>query len=218
LESPSSPGHIAASLRNQIATGGLEPGARLIELDYTRAYGVSRHTLREAIAMLVSERLLTRVSFKGVEVTRLAAADIRDIYAGRRAIELPAVDLLASAPKAIARDLMTSIDRLLALPVDVDSERMHLADTAVHAALVAAHGSRRISGMHEMLLAEQNILLFKTYGADDVRLAIQRHGEFRRLIAAADYSGARGQLERRLRASEDQMVNGAPRQDADARV
>ncbi|HEX4764861.1 MAG TPA: GntR family transcriptional regulator [Lichenihabitans sp.] len=206
MERLTTPVRIAAALREQIAKGALPPGTRLHEVEFTAAFGVSRHTLREAITLLVGEGLLTRVSFKGVEVTRLSAEDVRDIYAARRLIELPAVEALRDAPPERLSALLAKIDDLVALPATVDSQTMNQADVAVHLALVAVHGSNRISAAYAALIAEQHILLFSGYNADDVAATIENHAVFGSLLRKGDDLAARVQLERRLKRAEDELV------------
>ena len=52
---------LANDIRAQIITGSLAPGDRLIEADLTETYDVSRGTVREAIRLLASERLVETV-------------------------------------------------------------------------------------------------------------------------------------------------------------
>ncbi len=206
MERLTTPVRIAAALREQIAKGALPPGTRLHEVEFTAAFGVSRHTLREAITLLVGEGLLTRVSFKGVEVTRLEIEDVRDIYSARRLIELPAVEALRDASPERRSALLTAIDDLVGLPATIDSQTMNRADVAVHLALVAVHGSKRISAAYAALIAEQHILLFSGYDTDEIATTIERHAVFGRLLRDGDDLGARAQLEQRLRQAEEDLV------------
>lgn len=206
LERLTTPARIAATLRERIAAGALPPSTRLPEVEFTAAFGVSRHTLREAIGILVGEGLLTRTSFKGVEVTRLTADDVRDIYAARRLIELPAVDALADAPVQRRDALLAAIDELVLLPQSVDSQTIDRADIAVHQALVAVHGSKRISATYAALIREQHILLVGGYNAEDVAATFRSHAGFADLVRASNYQAARLQLEDRLREAEDQLI------------
>ena len=205
LERQTTPVRIAAALREEIARGALPPGTRLHEVDFTAAFGVSRHTLREAVSLLVGEGLLTRTSFKGVEVTRLTADDIQDIYAARRLIELGAVDALGHSPAAVL-SIIAACDALAALPATIDSPAFNKADLAVHAALVAAHGSKRMSAVHAALTTESQILLFDGYDADDISATMASHAEFADLLRSGRYAAARTQLEWRLRRAEGELV------------
>lgn len=197
---------IAAALRDLIADRELAPGARLQEIRFTDMFGVSRHTFREAVALLVGEGLLTRESFKGVTVTALTEDDIRDIYAARRAIELPAVDALATATLEVRRDLNEAIAAMMALAGSTDSRRAHSADSGVHRALVAALGSRRMSAAYAALMREQQILLFSAYRPADIAAAVAAHAAFGRMVRAGEFQAARAQLDDRLRHSEAKMI------------
>lgn len=209
MERETTPVRIAAALRAEIARGALPPGTRIPELEFTAAFGVSRHTLREAISLLVAEGLLTRASFKGVEVTKLSAADVRDIYAARRLIELAAVDALSNAPPALMEALMRSIRAAVSVPLIADSQTMNEADIAVHLALVAIHRCKRITAAYKALMAESQILLVRAYDPEDIAETISNHAAFGALLEAGDFAGARAQLETRLLNSEEELVRTA---------
>lgn len=200
------PVRIAARLRDEIAQGNLLPGTRIHEVDYTAAFNVSRHSLREAISLLVAEGLLTRTSFKGVEVKRLSAADVHDIYAARRLIELTAVDAFPHAAPVRRRAVLEAIAALNDLAAPIDSRSMNEADLAVHMALVAIHGSQRIMGAYRALVVELQILLFQAYPPDDVASSLANHAAFGRMLEQGDIAGARAQLDGRLRRSEEELI------------
>lgn len=206
LDRETTPVRIAAALRAEIAKGALPPGTRIQEMEFTAAFDVSRHTLREAISLLVAEGLLTRASFKGVEVTKLSAEDVRDIYATRRLIELAAVDALADAAPAVWNDILAAIDAVGALPISVDSETMNRADLAVHFALVAVYGSKRIMNTYAAAVREMQILLFRAYPPKDVVSGRMSHVEFGQMLRDRDITAARRQLEQRLLRSEQELI------------
>ncbi|GAB0119977.1 GntR family transcriptional regulator [Acidisoma sp. 7E03] len=214
LERETTPMRVAAALRAEIASGALAPGTHIPELDFTAAFGVSRHTLREAISLLVAEGLLTRTSFKGVQVTKLSSTEVRDIFAARRVIELAAVDAVPSAPAHLREALMTTITDLVALPPTVTGPEMSDADVAVHRAIVAIHGSDRLCAIHRALMAEIRLLLVRVYVPEDVADTRTTHAIFARHLQMGDIAGARAELDRHLRRSEDVVVRGAQRQEA----
>lgn len=197
---------IANALRDRIASGEYAQGARLNELQLTKALGVCRNTLREAISILVGEGLLTRSSFKGVQVTRLTPDDIRDVFAARRSIELSAVSALEHAPEPVVKHLLACIEKVVAGKGTLDSQSMDSADTEVHIALVAAHGSKRLSAMFVSLLRELHILYFNAYEKERTTVTTKAHEVFAQLVRAGDYRAAREQLEQRLLRSEAEMV------------
>jgi len=82
---------VADALRTRIIEGELLPGAKLSQERVQDALGVSRGTLREALQVLVRERLLVHELSRGVFVRRLGLADVADLYAVRRVVECAAL-------------------------------------------------------------------------------------------------------------------------------
>ena len=65
---------VADALRDPVIEGELLPGAELSQERVQDALGVSRSTLREALQVLVRERLLVHELSRGVFVRRLSLA------------------------------------------------------------------------------------------------------------------------------------------------
>ena len=63
----------ADEIRRAIFAGQLEPGTPLREVALSEAMGVGRSTIREALAVLVSDGVAVRVPNKGVAVKELSA-------------------------------------------------------------------------------------------------------------------------------------------------
>jgi Bacterial regulatory proteins, gntR family len=71
---------IVNELRSQILDGTLEPGTHLREIELSERFGVSRQSLRAALAELVHLGLLRREAHRGVWVPTVTRGDIRDLY------------------------------------------------------------------------------------------------------------------------------------------
>jgi DNA-binding GntR family transcriptional regulator len=92
-------GRVAAPLRDQVLSAvreaildfKLRPGQRLIERELIEQLDVSRATVREVIALLVSEGLVTVIPQKGAIVSILSVDEAADIYEMRSALEALAV-------------------------------------------------------------------------------------------------------------------------------
>jgi DNA-binding GntR family transcriptional regulator len=92
LEHSSTVDRVAEELRRALFDGEVEAGTPLRELALADAMGVSRSTIREALAILVAEGLATREPNRGVHVTGLswrspasAAGRSRASWTGTRA-------------------------------------------------------------------------------------------------------------------------------------
>lgn len=149
---------VADRLREAIMRGTFPPGTQLGEVELATRLGVSRGPLREAMQWLVAEGLLRSVRNRGLFVRDLDAADVRDIYAARAAVERAAGLLL------IAGDRASAVARLcvsLAAMEAAAGDPVALADAdhAFHHELVAASGSPRLRRMADGLLVETRMCL-----------------------------------------------------------
>ncbi len=78
---------VARRLSDQVTAGHRRPGERLWEEDLAAEFGVSRGTVREALALLVQEGLAVQVPRRGgVRVVEFSPADIEEIYDIRGAL------------------------------------------------------------------------------------------------------------------------------------
>ena len=80
-------GRIAGALREEILGGRYLPGERIRQEDIAARYGASRIPVREALAMLAAEGLVTLVANAGAWVTRLSAAECAEVYLIRERLE-----------------------------------------------------------------------------------------------------------------------------------
>lgn len=87
---------IVAEVRRGIKEGRFAPGQRLIEADLTRALGVSRGPLREAMARLAGDGLVRIEPNRGVTVRALTREEVRSISAIREVLEGLAARLAAA--------------------------------------------------------------------------------------------------------------------------
>ena len=150
----------ANAVRQAILSGRLLPGMPLREAALAAELGVSRSTLREAARTLESEGLVRYQMNRGIVVADITGPDIADIYAGRAAVELAAVDALTRhrdpTVYASLADLVEQIERAFGrgdIAAVLDGDRLF------HATLVAATGSPRLRRFHEQLQQEQRLAL-----------------------------------------------------------
>jgi DNA-binding GntR family transcriptional regulator len=84
-----------SALREQILDGELEPGTVLAEVEQSTRLGVSRTPLREALAKLTAEGLVSAHSGRGVVVTDVDLGRIAELFEVRGALEEQAARLAA---------------------------------------------------------------------------------------------------------------------------
>ncbi|WP_181351242.1 GntR family transcriptional regulator [Thalassobacillus sp. CUG 92003] len=83
--------HIAEHITNQIITGKLQPGEKLVENNYAEEYGTSRAPVREAIFTLTVEGLVERVPRRGAIVKEYTESEIYDLLEIRIMLESLAI-------------------------------------------------------------------------------------------------------------------------------
>ena len=103
------------ALRSAITSGQYRPGDHLGEEELAGRLGVSRGTVREALRHLQQEGLVTAGARGMLRVHSLSAAEIRELFQVRAALEGLAVTLLIGSPRrdaAVARlrEALSSLD------------------------------------------------------------------------------------------------------------
>ena len=148
------------------------------DVDLSIRAGVSRTTVREALAVLAREGLLTHSLHRGMEVARLASTDVRDIYAARRVIEKAAAESLIATPAWNLEELERALRDMTEAAARRDRRRVVEADVAFHTAIVSALGIRRLRTTIVGALIELRLVLSVTDRAnDDLDDLLRRHGE-----------------------------------------
>lgn len=160
LDRTSTAARAAERLRERIAAGDLEPGARIVELDVARELGVSRSPVREALLKLAEEGLVTIVPYRGAVVAPLAHDRLRDLLEVRLAIERFALESLIakSDAKALARlkeDVVAIADAIAAGA----TRRAVEADLEMHRRIVDLTGNGLLARTYEGLLNQVRLYI-----------------------------------------------------------
>ena len=133
------------ALRQDIVSGQLAPGERLRVEHLKDRYEVGAGTLREALALLVSDALVTAEGQRGFRVTGISLADLEDITATRVMIETESLrqsirhgDAAWEARLTLAFQRLTHAEERRGGLHPAEWEQ---ANKAFHEALIAAHRS-----------------------------------------------------------------------------
>lgn len=223
---------VAQSLRKQIVRGELPAGSSLpSETVLTEVYGVSRPTLREAIRVLETERLITvRRGARGgatvhaptpTTVAQHAAlvlehdgATLADVLTARVLVEAPCAGIAATTRTAAdvvrLRELVGRCEL-----VNHDHLRLAVEHSGFHTAVVEIAGNATMLLMHKML--RRIIDMAKVRRLDNVDEATARvkalnfgtdaHSTLVDLIEAGDAAGAEQHWTRHLIASNRYMLD-----------
>src|SRR5438552_3804776 len=139
-----------AKLRSACITGVLAPGERLSESRLARLMKISRGPLREAIFQLEREGLVIHESNRGAHVMPVSAADVREIFQLRAALEsCAAADLARILTKAQADKLQMMAESLGGLALMPDA--LNARDLGFHEAVCVDAGNARLLRMWRQL-------------------------------------------------------------------
>jgi DNA-binding GntR family transcriptional regulator len=204
----SAPVAIAEGLRAQILSGALAAGTQIRQDAVAAEYGVSHIPVREALRRLEAEGLVTIHANRGAFVSRLDAADARDIGDMRASLEALAARLavpqagpgdLAAAEAAIAasdqslatsdqslatsdQSLATSDQSLATSDQSRDVARWSEANWAFHRALYAPCARPRLLAAIEVQWRNVDRYLRVVWQAADYQARSQH--EHRAILAA----------------------------------
>ncbi|MBB3348905.1 GntR family transcriptional regulator [Sphingomonas sp. BK069] len=165
-------------VRERIVTGELRGNMPIRQDALASELGVSKIPLREALARLEQEGLLTSQANRGYSVQPMSAAQADEIFALRLSIE-PA----ASASAAMAADEAGRQGALAAFHALDEAASSNLAEVAVrnrvfHIALVRPAGRRLTTSLVERLgiLAERYTVAHLAPAGRDARAHVEHQG------------------------------------------
>jgi DNA-binding GntR family transcriptional regulator len=143
---------VVTALRESILASELPAGSRLNLDEIADRIGVSRMPVREAVKQLEAEGLVTIYPHRGIEVSRLDIADIKEIFDIRIVLETRAVEL------AIPRLTEMELDSIETILTRMDhpgttGKAWREQNQKFHHAINVASGSPRLVSLIEGLRA-----------------------------------------------------------------
>ena len=208
LEHSSTVERVADELRRAVFEGEIESGTPLREVALAESLGVSRPTVREALAHLVAEGLATREPNRGVSVASPDPGSVRDVSTARAVLETAGVrnwpHASEEAREAVRHALAAYEQAVAAGATYQELNRRHLA---IHLSLVGLTGSRRLVAMAESIVAELRLALAQI---DRVRRNARdqagSHHHLLDLLEAGDVDTAVAELATHLHGAEDAII------------
>lgn len=124
---------VTAHIREMIVNGDVPLGSALSERGIAGDLKVSKTPVREALAQLRNEGLVSIVPQSGVRVFTLSAREVREICAFRQTLESAALELAMSGnPAALQADLAKIVSLMHAAMSKKDRREYLRLDTAFH--------------------------------------------------------------------------------------
>lgn len=208
LEHSSTVDRVAQELRRAVFEGEIESGTPLREVAIAESLGVSRPTVREALALLVAEGLATREPNRGVSVSSPDPESVRDVSNARAVLETAGVRNWPQATEQAREGVRRALaDYERAVAHDASYQELNQRHLAIHLSLVALTGSPRLVSMAESIVAEMRLALAQI---DRVRRNAQdqagTHRHLLDLLEAGDVDAAVTELDHHVHGAEQAII------------
>ena len=155
---PASAG-VLAKLQEDILTGQMKPGEKIIEQRLCERYGASRTPVREALRQLELDGLVEYILNRGYFVIGMSEQDFEDMFEMRKAYEIQAVKW---AIERITEEEMESLEETFEFmefyTMRNDTEKMQVINAGFHQIIYEASKNRMLQ---KLLTAFQNYLKYK---------------------------------------------------------
>ena len=231
VRSPKTAELVAGTLRRMVVEGQLKDGDFLPnEAELMAHFGVSRPTLREAVRVLESERLVevrrgsrtgARVRVPGPEVVarpdglllELSGATIADLLTAKSAIEPMAARLLAETGTTEAFDELEQMLEGLAT-VDHQSDRLAESTGAFHLRVVQLSGNATlgiVAGMLHEITVRHTAFVFnerRPVSRDDYEKLMRSYRKLLQFLRAGDADRAEAHWRKHLDTSRELLLAG----------
>lgn len=197
-------------LEDAIVSGRLQPGEKLYEDRIAEELGVSVTPVREAIARLRREGLVSSQYHRSPSVNVFSEKDIIEIFDLREALESLAVKL--ASPNLTEDDLNElSATQILGEQHIASGDLMSYAtksNEAFHSALVEAANNGRLSAMMRTIQAQSKCLIAATVRIPGTpRRSIAEHRQIIEAMRNKDVSTAQDTIKAHIRRAKLDMLD-----------
>lgn len=201
---------IVDALRSDILSGALPPGSELHQAGIAERFGASRIPVRDALASLAGERLVTIRPNRGAWVVSLSPDEIEEVFELRNMLECNCVR--AAVPAATLEHLDDIQYQLRRSSLEAGRAGWSNGDRAFHEALYQPADKPR----HIRLIGElRNLCRVHAKGYDSLKAHTPRWLEDHQVIAAEYAAGRAGACEkalhRHLSATRDVLLEAMTR-------
>jgi DNA-binding GntR family transcriptional regulator len=199
---------IAEKITNQIFSGELRPGEKIVESNYAEEFGTSRAPIREALYLLATDGLIERIPRKGAVVKGYSESDIYDLLEIRMVLEGLAIKRIKI--HGVNTSILTKMVNLIPEMEKVkdDHEKYASLNREFHMYIIEMSKSEIIKEMYRRLgrplLALQKISFHEE---KDIRGSIEEHIEILELLKNGLFDQALAVLEKHNRAVITRIEN-----------
>lgn len=203
-------------LEEAIIRGEYQPGEKLDEVSLSKAFGISRGPVREAIRRLEGKRMVVRIARSGVRIPHRSQEEFLELLAMREALEGMACRL---ATTAISDEALGELEALLdehsssASSFDDVGYFQRPGDYDFHYRIVQACGNRWLI----QLLCDELYHLLRLYRFRSSKTegraatALREHRQILAAMRRRDPDLAEKEMRRHLASAREQVLDQAKR-------
>jgi DNA-binding GntR family transcriptional regulator len=196
-------GAIAAELREAMLSGLFAPGTPMQVAEIADQTGAHPTTIRAALSELERDGLVVHSLQRGLEVARITADELHDIYAARRVYETAGLEAMLRRRPVDVSWLNAAVERMGEAAIAGDERALVEADMAFHLAIVAAAGSRRLTRSAQGALMELRLVLsVADRASDDMPALVADHEYLAEVFRSAHVRESKAALEDHLERGE----------------
>lgn len=201
---------VADSIRQAIFSGSFELGDRLNEADIADRLHVSRGPVREALALLKREGIVTMSWHRGAYIMELSATDVGELYSLRTVLEVFAIRQASAAATAVDLEAMKAVLAAMAKSGDDKSDfDMIQLDVEFHDELYRAAHHDRLSTAWSSIRSQVLLsLLVKRQTSNEYYqdLVIAEHQQLFDLVSSRDADACEAALREHICATYDRLA------------
>ena len=196
------------TLRQEILTGKLKPGERLMEIHLANKLGVSRTPIREAIRKLELEGLVIMIPRRGAEVAQISWKSLKDVLEVRRALDVLAIELACERmTQEELESLYHACESFAEATKTKDTRKIAEADVAFHDMIVASTGNKRLIQLVNNLSEQMYRYRFEYIkDSNQHQMLVQEHKEMYQHIKNADKTEAANVVRKHIDNQEEAII------------
>jgi DNA-binding GntR family transcriptional regulator len=190
---------IRERLIEDILSGKLAPGARLVETRLAQQFGVSQGPVREALRDLELFGFVVSTSFRGTQVREISTQDLLEIYPIRAALEGVAAHAAASCIDEPTLAKLADLIEVMREAANNDDHRTVVeADGAFHRTIVEASGNRMLEHVWQTLRLSITTCVTHSVTHRSLHVIAERHVPLLEALRARDPARSEAAMRRHI--------------------
>jgi phosphonate utilization transcriptional regulator len=209
---------VCLEIERRITSGALSAGAKLNEMDFSSALGVSRGPVREAFRALEQAGLVRNEKNRGVFVREISLKEADEIYEVRAALEAMIGRLAAQrrSPAQLA-GLRALLKRMRSVSREREADAYLPLNLEFHDALAEAAGNAALAANYRRVVNQLKLLRREMlrHDAENITRSTREHEAVVEAISAADADLASRLLQAHALGSRDRLHRAREAKAAD---